>query len=100
MIPSPHSAFLTANEKDFSLSLEMTMREGGTLPPSPWKEAVRRGGGSLSPRDERECETALSRIVIPSAVEGSFSFAVSVFLRKAVCMKHRDSTPQGVRCFP
>ena len=26
--------FLTANEKDFSLSLEMTMREGGTLPPS------------------------------------------------------------------
>ena len=100
MIPSPHSAFLTANEKDFSLSLEMTMREGGTLPPSPWKEAVRRGGGALPPRDERECETALSRIVIPSAVEGSFSFAVSVFLRKAVCMKHRDSTPQRVRCFP
>ena len=24
--PSPHSAYLTANEKDFSLSLEMTMR--------------------------------------------------------------------------
>ena len=68
VIPSPHSAFLTANEKDFSLSLEMTMREGGMLPPSPWKEAVRRGGGSLPPRDERECETALSRIVIPSAV--------------------------------
>ena len=55
----------------------MTMREGGTLPPSPWKEAVRRGGGSLPPRDERECETALSRIVIPSAAEGSFSFSFS-----------------------
>ena len=55
----------------------MTMREGGILPPSPWKEAVRRGGGSLPPRDERECETALSRIVIPSAVEGSFSFSFS-----------------------
>ena len=25
---------MTANEKDFSLSLEMTIREGGTLPPS------------------------------------------------------------------
>ena len=39
--PSPHSAYLTANEKDFSLSLEMMMRGkggfaigGGTLPPS------------------------------------------------------------------
>ena len=42
----------------------------------------------------------LSRIVIPSAVEGSFSFAVSIFLRKAVCMKHRDPTSQRVRSFP
>ncbi len=25
--PSPHSAFLTANGKDFSLTLEMTIRE-------------------------------------------------------------------------
>ena len=78
----------------------MTMRGRRHTPSFPRKEVPRRGGGSLPPRDERECETALSRIVIPSAVEGSFSFAVSVFLRKAVCMKHCDSTPQRVRCFP
>ena len=71
-IRSPHSFCLTANEKDFSLSLEMTMRKNGILPPSPakgrpegdvrgmaalflrhspsflWKEAVRRGGGWLT----------------------------------------------------
>ena len=29
--PSPHSAYLTANEKDFSLSLEMTMRGKAAL---------------------------------------------------------------------
>ena len=43
---------------------------------------------------------AFPRIVIPSAAEGSFSFPVSVFLRNAVCMKHRDPTSQRVRCFP
>ena len=35
VIRHPRLFCLTANEKDFSLSLEMTMREGGTLPPSP-----------------------------------------------------------------
>ena len=30
------------------------------------------------------------RFVIPSAAEGSFSFPISVFLRNALCMKHRD----------
>ena len=37
MLPArryPHILCLTANEKDFSLSLEMTMRESGILPPS------------------------------------------------------------------
>ena len=34
VIRHPRLFCLTANEKDFSLSLEMTMREGGTLPPS------------------------------------------------------------------
>ena len=43
---------------------------------------------------------AFPRIVIPSAAEGSFSFPVSLFLRNAVCMKHRDPTSQRVRCFP
>ena len=43
---------------------------------------------------------ALPRIVIPSAAEGSFSFPVSLSLRNAVCMKHRDPTSHGVRRFP
>ena len=30
---TPHSLLLTANEKDFSHSLEMTMRRNGLLPP-------------------------------------------------------------------
>ena len=34
VIRHPRLFWLTANEKDFSLLLEMTMREGGTLPPS------------------------------------------------------------------
>ena len=42
----------------------------------------------------------LPRFVIPSAAEGSFSFPVSVFLRKAVCMKHRTPQSHEVRCFP
>ena len=42
----------------------------------------------------------LSRFVIPSAAEGSFSFPVSVFLRKAVCMKHRTPQSHEARCFP
>ena len=33
VIRHPRLFCLTANEKDFSLSLEMTLREGGTLPP-------------------------------------------------------------------
>ena len=43
---------------------------------------------------------AFPRFVIPSAAEGSFSFPVSLFLRNAVYMKHRDPTSHGVRCFP
>ena len=35
VIRHPRLFCLTATEKDFSLSLEMTMREGGILPPSP-----------------------------------------------------------------
>ena len=42
----------------------------------------------------------LPRFVIPSAAEGSFSFPVSVFLRKAVCMKHCTPKSHEVRCFP
>ena len=51
-------------------------------------------------RLKKNVRYAFPRIVIPSAAEGSFSFPVSLFLRNAVCMKHRDPTSQRVRCFP
>ena len=89
--PLPSQLFLTANEKDFSLSLEMTIRGKGF--------AIGKGGEWLPQWFEKECEMYLSRFVIPSAAEGPFSFPVSVFLRKAVCMKHR--TPKSHEaCFP
>ena len=42
---TPHSLFLTANEKDFSLSLEMTMWGKGHSPSFLRKEVPRGGGG-------------------------------------------------------
>ena len=101
-------------------------REGARVdtPSFLWKEVPRRGGGwmgkaafsYLPPFSGRRCPEgtearsryrlkknvryAFPRIVIPSAAEGSFSFPVSLFLRNAVCMKHRDPTSQRVRCFP
>ena len=63
------------------------------------KEVPRRGGGWLPLWAQKECEIRFSRFVIPSAAEGSFSFPVSVFLRKAVCMRRR--TPKSHEaCFP
>ena len=61
----------TASEKDFSLSLEMTVRESGILaslsfsrgkalvqghdsPSFLWKEVPRRGGGWLTKRNKKE----------------------------------------------
>ena len=68
--PMPSRFLLTANEKDFSLSLEMTVRESGILASLPshagkeamqghgspsflWKEVPRRGGGWLTQRNKR-----------------------------------------------
>ena len=64
---------------------------GGILvsPSFLWKEVPRRGGGWL-PQTKKKWVEAFPRFVIPSAAEGSFSFPVFVFLRKAICMKHRD----------
>ena len=59
----------------------------------------RRGGGWL-PRNKKKWVEAFPRFVIPSAAEGSFSFTVSVSLRKAARRKHRDPKSHGVRCFP
>ena len=44
---SPPHPFLTANEKDFSHSLEMTTRGKNYTPSFLWKEVPRRGGGWL-----------------------------------------------------
>ena len=109
--------------KDFSLSLEMTMQKtaffllppqrdapkamreewqpysGGILPPSSGRRCPE-GAEVGSQRNETKWEEVFSRFVIPSAAEGSFSFPVSVFLRNAVCMKHRDPQLFGERCFP
>ena len=72
--------FLAANEKDFSLSLEMTnagkrhFRIESHLygesvrrhsPSFPWKEVPQRGGGWLSQRDESHGRGAFS-LVTPS----------------------------------
>ena len=46
-IRSPHVFCLTANEKDFSHSLEMTMQGSRHSPSFLWKEVPRRGGGWL-----------------------------------------------------
>ena len=139
----PHNFCLTANEKDFSLPLEMTMQERRHSPSFLWKEVARSARGWLRsllpsatplpfghppstgrdrflplfpPSSGRRCpegaeigfcsglkrngREAFPRFVIPSAAEGSFSFPVSLFLRNAVCMKHRNPTSQRVRCFP
>ena len=101
---SSHILCLAANEKDFSLSLEMTnagkryfrivslLHEESVRrysPSFPWKEVPQRGGGWLSQRTESCAGERHSRIVIPSGAEGSFSFAVFLFLCGTVCMKHR-----------
>ena len=51
-------------------------------------------------RLKKNVRYAFPRFVIPSPAEGSFSFPVFLFLRNAVCLKHRDPTSQRVRCFP
>ena len=73
-------SFLTANEKDFSLSLEMTnagkrysrieslLHEESVKrhsPSFPWKEVPQRGGGWLSRWDESRGRGAFS-LVTPS----------------------------------
>ena len=66
----------------------------------PMEGGAPKGRRLASQRTEKSCGGALSRIVIPSAAEGSFSFAIFCFMRESVCMKHRSSGAQGVRCFP
>ena len=69
-------------------------------PSFPWKEVPRRGGGWNCRSMKGNMRKAVSRIVIPSVAEGSFSFVIFCFMRESVCMKHRSSDSQGARCFP
>ena len=70
------------------------------LPPSFGRRGPEEAEARSRYRLKKNVRYAFPRFVIPSAAEGSFSFPLSVFLRKAVCMKHRVPTSQRVRCLP
>ena len=70
------------------------------LPPSSGRRRSEGAEARSCYQLKKNVRYAFPRIVIPSAAEGSFSFPVSLSLRNAVCMKHRDPTSHGVRCFP
>ena len=87
--PMPSHFLLTANEKDFSLSLEMTVRESGILAPLPshagqalmqghgspsflWKEVPRRGGGWLTQRNKQEWVRSIFSYRPPKHSRGCF----------------------------
>ena len=106
--------FLTANEKDFSLSLEMTVRESGILASLPshtgknlvrgcgspsflWKEVPRRGGGWLTQRNKKEWVRSIFSYRPPKRSRRRFFVARSLF---PACMKPRDPGAYGVPCFP
>ncbi len=73
---------------------------GGILPPSHGRRCPE--GAEVGSRRSMKgnMRKAVSRIVIPSVAEGSFSFVIFCFMRESVCMKHRSSDSQGARCFP
>ena len=84
------------NESTLSTADAVPLPQGGRL---------REGGFAAKKEANLRCglknnvRCAYPRFVIPSAAEGSFSFPISVFLRKAVCMRRR--TPQSHEaCFP
>ena len=103
------------DEKDFSLSLEMTMRKtvfsllppqrdspkamceecqpysGGILPPSLGRRCPE-GAEVGSQRNEKKWEEVFPRFVIPSAAEGSFSLAVR---RRVFDSRERETPYRG-----
>ena len=89
--PSPHIAYRTANEKDFSLPLEMTMREGGTLPPSHGRRCPEGAEvGFLS--GMKKWETALLSFRHPEHSRGiffvcCFLFPVYIHLHETPCFQ-------------
>ena len=106
--------FLTANEKDFSLALEMTVWESGILASFPshagkalvrghgspsflWKEVPRRGGGWLTQRNKKELVRSIFSCRSPKHSRGRFFVNLSLFPAR---MKRRDLKAYGVRRFP
>ena len=102
--PPPHP-FLTANEKDFSHSLEMTTRGVAFLyqKPSSWgvceaafsllplEGGVPKGRRLAPQRYERECERVRFPVSSSRAEPRDlFRLRVSSFLCESVCMKHRS----------
>ena len=83
-------------------SREMTIERAvfSYLPPSSGRRCPEGAEARSCYQLKKNVRYAFPRIVIPSAAEGSFSFPVSLSLHNAVCMKHRDPTSHGVRCFP
>ena len=75
-------------------------KDFGLLPPSSGRRCPEGAEVGSCYRLKKNVRYAFPRFVIPSPAEGSFSFPVSLFLRNAVYMKHRDPTSHGVRCFP
>ena len=87
-----HIHYFTANEKDFSLSLEMTVRGSGILflPHAGnalvqghgstsflWKEVPQRGGGWLTQRNKKEWVRSIFSYRHPEHSRGIFAFASS-----------------------
>ena len=85
-----------ANEKDFSLALEMTVRESGILaslsfsrgkalvqghdsPSFLWKEVPRRGGGWLTQRNKKQWARSIFSYRHPESSQGIFVAAALLF---------------------
>ena len=78
----------------------MTMQKSAIPPPFSGRRGPEGVEVGSRYRLKKNVRYPFLRFVIPSAAEGSFSFPVSFFLRKAVCMKHRPPQSHGGQCFP
>ena len=77
--------------KDLSLSLEMTMRKNGILPPSSGRRGPE-GAEVGSQWNEKKWEETFPHFVIPSTAEGSFSLAVR---RRVFDSRERETPYRG-----
>ena len=120
VIRHPRLFCLTANEKDFSLSLEMTLREGGTLPPSLGRrcpEGAEVGSRSGMKRNVRQsfrvsashvAESAMfpvirhPRLFCLTANEKDFSLSLEMTMREAAfsLLPLEGGAPKGRKLAP